>query len=604
MSIKEEIHALSDEMITNLGRLVAIDSQLGTPAEGMPFGEGPAKALSEGLKIAQELGFHTVNLDNYCGYAEMGEGEEIVGIAGHLDIVPVGGDWTHDPFKLTREGDYVYGRGTTDDKGPVLEALYAMKLLRDSGVKLNKRVRLIMGCNEETGSKCMEHYNEVAEELSCGFTPDANFPCIHGEKGHMSMMAYSKNTKIISMNGGFVSNAICDTCTTVIPASAGMKDKLEEALSQTGLKEYKVTERNGQISIYAKGIPAHASTPTLGVNAAGVTFECLEKAGFENVTVVPEQELPDSEFTTVGYPNPENPAVFELAIKLAEKIDADIILGTDPDCDRVGAVVKTKDGSYTVLTGNMTGTLICNYICSQKAKLGTLPKNGALVSTIVSSEMTKAIAKKYNLAYFDVLTGFKYIGEKIKEFEQTGDYQYVFGFEESYGCLSGTYASDKDAVVASLLICEMAAYYKSRGMSLYDGLMELYDTYGVYKEIIHSITLKGIEGIENMKKIMDTLRKDAPSEIAGVKVTETRDYLEDKIVDVATGKVSPTNLPKSNVLYFTLADDTWFCVRPSGTEPKIKIYFGTKADTVENAEKKIATAQDGIMKVVNSVLGE
>ena len=330
----------------------------------------------------------------------------------------------------------------------------------------------------------------------------------------------------------------------------------------------------------------------------------LEKAGFENVTVVPEQELPDSEFTTVGYPNPENPAVFELAIKLAEKIDADIILGTDPDCDRVGAVVKTKDGSYTVLTGNMTGTLICNYICSQKAKLGTLPKNGSLVSTIVSSEMTKAIAKKYNLAYFDVLTGFKYIGEKIKEFEQTGDYQYVFGFEESYGCLSGTYARDKDAVVASLLICEMAAYYKSRGMSLYDGLMELYDTYGVYKEIIHSITLKGIEGIENMKKIMDTLRKDAPSEIAGVKVTETRDYLEDKIVDVATGKVSPTNLPKSNVLYFTLADDTWFCVRPSGTEPKIKIYFGTKADTVENAEKKIATAQDGIMKVVNSVLGE
>ena len=330
----------------------------------------------------------------------------------------------------------------------------------------------------------------------------------------------------------------------------------------------------------------------------------LEKAGFENVPVVPEQELPDSEFTTVGYPNPENPAVFELAIKLAEKIDADIILGTDPDCDRVGAVVKTKDGSYTVLTGNMTGTLICNYICSQKAKLGTLPKNGALVSTIVSSEMTKAIAKKYNLAYFDVLTGFKYIGEKIKEFEQTGDYQYVFGFEESYGCLSGTYARDKDAVVASLLICEMAAYYKSRGMSLYDGLMELYDTYGVYKEIIHSITLKGIEGIENMKKIMDTLRKDAPSEIAGVKVTETRDYLEDKIVDVATGKVSPTNLPKSNVLYFTLADDTWFCVRPSGTEPKIKIYFGTKADTVENAEKKIATAQDGIMKVVNSVLGE
>ena len=193
MSIKEQIHDLSDEMITNIGRLVAIDSQLGMPGEGKPFGEGPAEALKEGLKIAEELGFKTVNLDNYCGYAEMGEGEEIVGIAGHLDIVPVGGDWTYDPFKLTREGDYIYGRGTTDDKGPVIEALYAMKLLRDSGVKLNKRVRLIMGCNEETGSKCMEHYNEVEEELSCGFTPDANFPCIHGEKGHMSIFKKYKN---------------------------------------------------------------------------------------------------------------------------------------------------------------------------------------------------------------------------------------------------------------------------------------------------------------------------------------------------------------------------------------------------------------------------
>ena len=217
MDIKEQIHGLTEEMLTNLGRLVAIDSQLGTPTEGKPFGEGPAKALEEGLKIAQELGFKTVNLDNYCGYAEMGEGDEIVGIAGHLDIVPVGGDWSYDPFKLTREGDYVYGRGTTDDKGPVLEALYAMKLLRDSGVKLNKRVRLIMGCNEETGSKCMEHYNEVAEELSCGFTPDASFPCIHGEKGLLQMMAYSKNTKIISADGGFVFNAVCDSSTIVVP---------------------------------------------------------------------------------------------------------------------------------------------------------------------------------------------------------------------------------------------------------------------------------------------------------------------------------------------------------------------------------------------------
>ena len=282
MDIKEEIHALSEEMLTNLGRLVAIDSQLGTPSEGKPFGEGPAKALEEGLKIAEELGFKTVNLDNYCGYAEMGEGDEIVGIAGHLDIVPVGGDWTYDPFRLTREDDHVYGRGTTDDKGPILEALYAMKLLRDHGVKLNKRVRLIMGCNEETGSRCMAHYNQVAEELSCGFTPDASFPCIHGEKGQLAMIACSKNTRIISMNGGFVSNAMCDTCTTIVPDEDGLKEKLESALSRTKLQEYKVTEENGELTIYAKGIPAHASTPHLGVNAAGVTFECLAKAGFED----------------------------------------------------------------------------------------------------------------------------------------------------------------------------------------------------------------------------------------------------------------------------------------------------------------------------------
>ena len=282
MNTREQIHALSEKMLENLGKLVAIDSQLGTPSEGKPFGEGPAEALEIGLEIARELGFKTVNLDNYCGYAEMGEGEEIVGIAGHLDIVPVGGDWTYDPFKLTRDGDHVYGRGTTDDKGPVIEALYAMKLLKDSGVKLNKRVRLIMGCNEETGSKCMAHYNEVEEELSCGFTPDANFPCIHGEKGYMSMMAYSKNTRIISMNGGFVSNAVCDNCTTVIPAEAGLKEKLEQMLSETKLQEYKVTEAENQITIYAKGVPAHASTPTLGINAAGVTMECLAKAGLED----------------------------------------------------------------------------------------------------------------------------------------------------------------------------------------------------------------------------------------------------------------------------------------------------------------------------------
>lgn len=328
----------------------------------------------------------------------------------------------------------------------------------------------------------------------------------------------------------------------------------------------------------------------------------LKKAGFNNVTVVPEQELPDSEFSTVGYPNPEDPKVFKLAIELAKKIDADIIVGTDPDADRVGAVVKTNDGEYVVLTGNMTGTLICEYICSQKKALGKLPANGAIVSTIVSSDLTKEIAKEYSLAYFDVLTGFKYIGQKIKEFETDNSHSYVFGFEESYGCLSGTYARDKDAVVATMLICELCAYYKSRGMSLYDGLMELYKKYGYYKETIKSITLKGVEGAANMKKVMDTLRKDALTEVSGVKVTEARDYAADTITEVATGKVTPTGLPKSNVLYYKLEDGTWFCVRPSGTEPKIKIYFGSKADSEQAVQAKLDKAADGIMSIVDSVL--
>ena len=329
----------------------------------------------------------------------------------------------------------------------------------------------------------------------------------------------------------------------------------------------------------------------------------LEKVGFKNVYVVPEQELPDSEFSTVGYPNPEDPKAFTLAIEMAKKLEADIIVGTDPDADRVGAVVKTTDGDYAVLSGNTTGELICEYICSQKKANGTLPENGAIVSTIVSTDMTKAIAEEYGLAYFDVLTGFKYIGEKIKNFEADNSYQYVFGFEESYGCLAGTYARDKDAVVATMLICELAAYYKTRGMSLYDGLQEVYKKYGVYKENIKAITLKGIEGIANMKKIMDTLRSDCPSEISGVKIVESRDYNADKRINMVTGEECKTGLPKSNVLYYILEDGTWFCVRPSGTEPKIKIYFGSNGSSESEVDNKIKNAQDGIMKIVDSVLG-
>ncbi len=328
----------------------------------------------------------------------------------------------------------------------------------------------------------------------------------------------------------------------------------------------------------------------------------LAKAGFKNVYVVPQQEKPDGNFPTVGYPNPENKAVFDLAMDLAKEKGADIIVGTDPDADRVGAVVKMTNGEYMVLTGNMTGSLLCEYILSQKKAKGTLPENGAVVSTIVSTDMTKAICKEYGMKYFDVLTGFKYIGEKIKEFEADGSYDYQFGFEESYGCLAGTYARDKDACLATMLICELAAYYKTKGMSLYDGLLELYAKYGVYKETITSITLKGIDGAAQIKKIMDTLRADAPKEIDGVKVIEARDYSADTILDTATGNVTPTGLPKSNVLYYVLENGTWFCVRPSGTEPKIKVYFGSNGKTDDEVAAKIKAAESGILAKVDDII--
>ena len=328
----------------------------------------------------------------------------------------------------------------------------------------------------------------------------------------------------------------------------------------------------------------------------------LAKVGFKNVYTVPQQEMPDGNFTTVGYPNPENKAVFDLAMELAKEVDADIIVGTDPDADRVGAVVKKTDGEYMVLTGNMTGALICDYILSQRQIKNNLPKNGAVVSTIVSTDMTKSICNHYNLKYFDVLTGFKYIGEKIKEFEENNSYEYLFGFEESYGCLAGTYARDKDGCLATMLLCELAAYYKSKNMSLYDGLLALYEKYGYYKEDITSITLKGIDGAAQIKKIMDTLRENPPKEVANIPVIEARDYSTQKIKNVLTNEETDTNLPKSNVLYYVLEDKTWFCVRPSGTEPKIKVYFGSCDNTAKKAEEKVKKASDGVLAIVDEIL--
>ena len=313
----------------------------------------------------------------------------------------------------------------------------------------------------------------------------------------------------------------------------------------------------------------------------------LSEIGFKNVYVVPEQEMPDGNFSTVGYPNPEDPKAFTLAIKLAKEVGADVIIGTDPDCDRVGVVVKDSKGEYVVLTGNMTGALLTNYMLSQRKEKGILPSNGAVVKTIVTTEMIRPIAAEYGVKLFDVLTGFKYIGEKIKQFEETGDYTFVFGFEESYGCLSGTYARDKDAVVASMLVAELTAFYKNQGKTLYDGLIELYEKYGYYREGITSITLKGIEGVEKIKYIMDTLRKNPPKDFIGNNVMWLRDYTKNEFTNLITGETEKNTLPSSNVLHYTLENGDWVCVRPSGTEPKIKIYYGIKGTGMSDAASKL-----------------
>jgi phosphoglucomutase len=328
----------------------------------------------------------------------------------------------------------------------------------------------------------------------------------------------------------------------------------------------------------------------------------LEEIGFKHVEVVKEQELPDGNFPTVGYPNPEDIKAFKLAIDLGEKTNADILLATDPDADRLGVLAKTKAGNYEALNGNMVGVLLLDYIITRKIEKGTLPENGAVIETIVSTNMGKAVADYYQVDLIEVLTGFKYIGEKIKEFEETNSHEYLFGFEESYGCLIGTHARDKDAIVATMGICEVAAYYASKGMTLYDALLQLYEKYGYYKESLASITLKGIEGIETIKYVLSTLRQSPLEEINGVKVTKIRDYMSGEIKDLATGAVSPTGLPESNVLYYELEDDAWLCVRPSGTEPKVKFYVGVKGNSLEAASDKSNEFSKAVLEQINTII--
>ena len=330
----------------------------------------------------------------------------------------------------------------------------------------------------------------------------------------------------------------------------------------------------------------------------------MKELGFEHVYVVPEQELPDGNFPTVSYPNPEAEEAFELGLKLAKEVDADLVLATDPDADRLGVYVKdTKSGEYKVLTGNMSGCLLADYEIGQRqAAWGSLPDDGYLIKTIVTSNLADAIAKGYGIGLIEVLTGFKYIGQQILGFETSGKGTYLFGFEESYGCLIGTHARDKDAIVATMALCEAAAYYKTKGKTLWDAMLDMYEKYGYYKDSIQSITLKGIEGLQKIQEIMDTLRKNPPKEVAGYQVLKTRDYQADEILNVETGEKTGTGLPKSNVLYYDLSDDAWLCVRPSGTEPKVKFYYGVKGTSVADSDEKSEKMGKDVLAMIDQML--
>lgn len=329
----------------------------------------------------------------------------------------------------------------------------------------------------------------------------------------------------------------------------------------------------------------------------------LKELGFENVYVVKEQELPDGEFPTVSYPNPEAKEAFELGLKLAEEVDADLVLATDPDADRLGVYVKDNaSGEYRELTGNMSGCLLADYEIGQRKALKGLPDDGYLIKTIVTSNLADAIAKGYGVGLIEVLTGFKFIGQQILGFETTGKGTYLFGFEESYGCLIGTHARDKDAIVATMALCEAAAYYKTQGKTLWDAMVDLYERFGYYKDGIQAITLKGIEGLQKIQEILETLRKNPPAEVGGYKVLKARDYQADTIKDIETGEVTGTGLPSSNVLYYDLTDDAWLCVRPSGTEPKVKFYYGVKGESLADADAKSEALGKEVLEMIDAMM--
>ena len=343
-------------------------------------------------------------------------------------------------------------------------------------------------------------------------------------------------------------------------------------------------------------------SPLNGSGLVPVT-RVLKDIGITDITIVPEQEYPNGYFTTCSYPNPEIFAALEKGLDLAKETGADLMLATDPDADRVGIAMKCPDGSYELVTGNEVGVLLLDYICAGRIEKGTMPEKPVAVKSIVSTPLADAVAEHYGVELRSVLTGFKWIGDQIANLEADGEVdRFIFGFEESYGCLIGTHARDKDAIVATMALCEAAAYYKTQGKTLWDAMIDMYEKYGYYKDDIQAITLKGIEGLQKIQEIMETLRNDTPAEIAGYKVLSARDYKKDTVKNLESGEVTQTGLPSSNVLYYDLSDDAWLCVRPSGTEPKVKFYYGVKGTSLEDADAKSAALGKQVVAMIQEML--
>ncbi|MEI1420665.1 phosphoglucomutase [Bacillus cabrialesii] len=399
-------------------------------------------------------------------------------------------------------------------------------------------------------------------------------------------------------------NAIENELTITVNDEKALKEKgLIKIIGEDIDKVY--TEKLTSISVHSdlsKEVDVSVVFTPLHGTANKPVRRGLEALGYKNVTVVKEQELPDSDFSTVTSPNPEEHAAFEYAIKYGEEQNADILIATDPDADRLGIAVKNDQGKYTVLTGNQTGALLLHYLLSEKKKQGILPENGVVLKTIVTSEIGRAVASSFGLDTIDTLTGFKFIGEKIKEYEASGQYTFQFGYEESYGYLIGDFARDKDAIQAALLAVEVCAFYKKQGMSLYEALINLFNEYGFYREGLKSLTLKGKQGAEQIEAILASFRQNPPQKMAGKQVVTAEDYAVSKRTLLKENKEEAIDLPKSNVLKYFLEDGSWFCLRPSGTEPKVKFYFAVKGTSLEDSEKRLAALSDDVMKTVDDIV--